>query len=137
MQRYTMGLRVQSASIDVNGHVNNVEFLRWIQEIAVAHSAHVGMAREQYDALRSTFVVRRHEIDYLRAAREGEQLTLTTWVESFRRIECERITEIADAGGALVVRATTRWIFVSTDTGRPTRIPPDVRARFGDSSANV
>src|SRR5580765_5546109 len=35
--KFSHSFRVQAADIDEQGHVNNVVYLRWIQDVAVAH----------------------------------------------------------------------------------------------------
>ena len=68
---------VRREDIDVQGHVNNVAFVRWIQDIAVAHWFSIAN-----EAIRTkyTWVVLRHEIDYknrrLRMRKLQQQLGL-------------------------------------------------------------
>ena len=62
---------VAAADIDELGHVNNVVYLRWVQEIAVAHWRAAAPADLQAEVV---WVVLRHEIDYKRPARAGDQV---------------------------------------------------------------
>ena len=55
---------VPKSAIDLNGHVNNIEYLRWMQEVATAHSAFCGWDLERYIETQSSWVVRSHHIDY-------------------------------------------------------------------------
>jgi acyl-CoA thioester hydrolase len=123
---------VAHADIDALGHANNTAYVRWIQDVAVAHSEQMGLALADYQSLGAVFVIRRHEIDYLRAAMEGDRLEVRTWIDSARSASCVRATEIARAAdGAVLVKAMTTWAFIDTQSGRPTRITPEVRAKFG------
>ena len=63
--------------IDELGHVNNVVWIQWIQQVAVAHWEAVARP-EHKDSY--YWVVVRHEVDYLRAAHEGDAITARTWV---------------------------------------------------------
>ena len=89
--KYTIPLRVPDADIDRQGHVNNVAFLRYIQDVAVSHWSAVAP-----DAVRAAFawVVRRHELEYLRPALPGEELLLRTWVGAAVGATWERFTEV-------------------------------------------
>jgi acyl-CoA thioester hydrolase len=60
---FTMPLEVGEDDIDMLGHASNIAYLRWVQDVAVAHSAAVGLDMEGYSQLGAVFVVRRHEID--------------------------------------------------------------------------
>jgi acyl-CoA thioester hydrolase len=123
---------VSSDDIDMLGHASNISFVRWIQDVAMEHSRAMGLGLAEYQGIGAVFVVRRHEVDYLRPARLGEEIELRTWVGLTRAASCERHTEIARVTeGEILAEAVTTWAFVDAQTGRPTRIPPDVRARFG------
>ena len=129
---YEHAIRVDDADIDMLGHASNIAFVRWIQDVAVAHSAAVGLDIATYMRLGAFFVVRRNEIDYLRPVLRGEQLTVRTWIASAAAAKCERGTELLRAAdGEVVARSLTTWGFVEAATGRPTRIPDDVRVAFG------
>ena len=129
---FVLAIEVAEADIDMLGHASNIAYLRWIQDVAVAHSAAVGLDMEGYSQLGAVFVVRRHEIDYLRPGVRGEQLELRTWIDSASAAKCKRATEIVRVGAAelVVARAMTTWGFVELTSGRPTRIPDSVRVAF-------
>lgn len=132
MNRFTHEIVVAPAHIDRFGHANNVAVLGWIQDVAEAHSTAVGFSLAAYERLGAAFVVRRHEIDYLRPSLVGEGLDLRTWVPSAKRISCNRSTEIVShKDGQLVARAMTTWVFAEIATLRPVRIPDEVRFAFG------
>jgi len=113
--------------LDELSHVNNVVYLRWVQEMATAHWT--AIAPEE--ALQTVaWVARRHEIDYLSAAVEGDELVLRTWVGQAEGLTFERFTEIIGPGGRTVVRARTLWVPIDRSTGRPKRVGEAVRSLF-------
>src|SRR4051794_31423300 len=81
---HTYSIQVPPTSIDANGHVNNIEFVRWMQEAAVAHADAAGCTAATQQA-GATWVVRAHQIEYLRPAFEGDRIDVLTWVADFRR----------------------------------------------------
>lgn len=131
MEKYTYQITVPVEAIDQFGHVNNIEYVRWVQDAARMHSLHVGYGWEHYHSLGAAFVIRRHEIDYLRPAVAGETLEVTTWIDSHTRVSALRVTEIRNLRGEVILRARTTWVFVSLRTMRPQRIPEEIRRRFG------
>jgi acyl-CoA thioester hydrolase len=117
--------------IDELGHVSNIVYVRWIQEIAKAHSRAVGWDHGAYLRAGAVFVVRRHELDYLGPVLEGDRLRLDTFVASWSAATSERRTTITrEVDGREVARALTTWAFVSIATGRPTRIPEALPEAF-------
>jgi acyl-CoA thioester hydrolase len=124
-----MPITAEAADIDELGHVSNLVYVRWVLDIATAHSRSLGWDHAQYFALGSVFIVRRHEIDYVAQVREGEQLVGETWVDSWRLASCIRKTELR-RGDTVVARGATTWAMVALASGRPTKIPDDLRALF-------
>ncbi|MBL8958339.1 MAG: acyl-CoA thioesterase [Gemmatimonadetes bacterium] len=119
---------VRAEDIDHMDHVNNVVFLRWVQEVALAH----WHARATPEMLRDLgWVATRHELDYFREARLGEPLVARTWIGQVDSRRFERLTEIVrPSDNALLAQGRTLWTMVSRATGRITRIPDALRERF-------
>jgi acyl-CoA thioester hydrolase len=104
---------VPDADIDFLGHASNIAYLRWVQDVAVAHSEAVGMDYAAYVRAGGLFIIRRSEIDYLRPTLRGDKLEVRTWLGTVHAAKCERLTEIARVDdGTIVARATTIWGFV-------------------------
>lgn len=135
---FQMAIEVVDGDIDLLGHASNIAYIRWIQEVALAHSAAVGLPPEGYQRLGAVFVIRRHEVDYLRPVFRGDRLELRTWIDSVFAAKCKRGTEIVRVSGPaeeVVARGMTTWGFIEVATGRPTRIPDVVRVAFGAAPA--
>jgi acyl-CoA thioester hydrolase len=128
---FELCLSVGDDDIDALGHASNIAFVRWIQDAAIAHSSAVGLGLEGYQRLGAVFVVARHEIDYLRPAFRGDALLARTWISSVMAAKCLRATELVRvADGEVLARGLTTWGFVEMATGRPRRIPAEVREAF-------
>ena len=125
--KFSHVLRVLSEDIDAQGHVNNVAYVRWIQDAAVAHwlSVTTEEIREKF-----TWMLTRHEIDYKKQTFENEEVTVTTWVGTPTRVSWERFTEIR-RGADLLVKARSVWCLIDRKTLRPARIGEDFKEWFG------
>lgn len=129
---FTLSMTVGDDDIDGLGHASNISYVRWIQDVAIAHSTSCGFDLEAYRQLGGIFIVRRHEIDYLRPVVRGDRLALRTRIDIAMAAKCKRATEIArEDDGTVAARAVTTWGFIDFTTGRPIRIPEAVRAAFG------
>lgn len=124
-------ITVSEREIDELGHVNNVVWLKLAMRLCGAHAVAVGLSRAELFAQGGFFVVARHEIDYLRAARPGEEILGETWVSEMhgaRSTRHVRFTRAADAAPLVLLRS--EWAYVDRRTQRPKRMPLAVRARF-------
>ncbi len=128
---FQLDLTVGPDDIDILGHASNIAFVRWIQDVAMAHSAAVGLGFEAYQRLGAVFVVVRHVIDYVRPALRGDMVQARTWISSVRAASCERSTQLVRASdGQLLAKGVTTWGFVDMSVGRPRKIPEEVRVAF-------
>jgi acyl-CoA thioester hydrolase len=122
---------VPEASIDVNRHVHHLEYLRWMQDAALEHSAARGWPQERYQAAGIAWVVRSHSIEYLRPAFAGDALALLTWVADLRSRSSLRMYLVWNRGDRrILARAETRWVLVERGTGRALAIPEELRRAF-------
>jgi len=121
---------VVEAEIDALGHASNVVYVRWMIDAATAHSAAVGWDFEAYAKAGGMWVVRRHEIEYLLPARAGDRVAVLTWVVGFQGVQSRRRYEMRLPDGRVCARGATTWVFVEWPSGRPRRIPPEVRDAF-------
>jgi acyl-CoA thioester hydrolase len=125
-QVYPYRLTVPHDAVDVNNHVNNVEYLRWMQTAALLHSDKQGCTRATV-AAGATWVVRSHYIEYLRPAFAGQDVVVLTWVSNFRRVRSLRkykIVRLPDR--EVLVEGETDWVFVDMATGRLRFIPQHI-----------
>ncbi len=128
---YRLLVEVRREDVDELGHAGNLVYVRWVLEAALAHSTSVGLDQAAYLARREVWVVRSHEIHYLRPALPGERLEIETRVASMAAANSIRQTRILRASDRVeLCRATTDWAFLDLDRGRPRRIPEDIRSRF-------
>lgn len=127
---YTRSFTIPGDAIDENGHVNNVAYVQWMQEIAVEHYASIGGIEAQ--GKNATWVVREHKIEYFLPAFAGEEIEIKTWVENVRRVRSLRKYEfVRKSDGRVLVQGETDWVFVDAKTGRPLHIPEEVAGVFG------
>ena len=116
------------ADIDEHGHVNNAVWVRWIQDVAVAHWYAMVTPEESAGQI---WVVIRHEIDYVGNLRVGDAVTARTWVpDPPRGAKFNRHMVFTGTDGREKVRAISTWVMLDRASGRPMRIPAELAGRF-------
>ena len=127
---YEYDVEVAPSAIDANGHVNNVEYVRWMQDAATAHADAAGCTAATRDA-GATWVVRSHRVEYLRPAFAGERVRVMTWVADFRRaFSTRRYRFVRPADGSVLAKGETDWVFLDVAAGRPRSVPDAIRGMF-------
>ena len=117
---------VPARAIDANGHVNNVSYVKWMQDAAIRHWESLGGMRIN-EELNCTWVARSHHIEYLSPGYEGDVIETRTWIADVRKVRSLRkYTFTRKSDGRLLARGETDWVFVDVGSGRPRPIPDNV-----------
>lgn len=124
-------ITVDASAIDVNGHVNNVRYVQWMQDAAMAHSASLGWSYDRYVELGATWIIRTHTIEYLHSSYLGDRLKVYTWVAHIQKFRSlRRFKFYRPSDDTLIARAETLFIFCDLQSGRPRSIPPEVQQAY-------
>jgi len=128
-QVFSRSFTPSASDIDANGHVNNVVYLGWAQDLAIAHWDSAASAPETETL---AWVALRHEVDYRRALLPGETALGRTWVsDKAEGPRFDRFVRIDSPDGAMCAQVRTVWCLIERATGRPRRVPAELIARFG------
>ena len=150
---YRSFVRVRFSECDPYGHVNNAVYLDYLEQAAFDHADICGwsVSRLQRE-VGAVFVARKHEMEFLQPAFDGDLLEISTWPEGMSMVRTRRhyvMRKVASTGFAvpppevipfmdftlpdrrdLVLQATTEWAFVDLARGRAVRIPQAVLDGF-------
>ncbi len=121
---------VLPAEIDELGHANNQVYIGWLNQAAIAHSSAAGWTMERYFQLGEGWVVRRHEIEYLRPAAPHTQIVVRTWIRSFDKASSWRCYAVLAHDQMVLAKGQTLWAWINYKTGRLGRIPANFISAF-------
>lgn len=125
---HELTLQVREEDIDGLGHVNNVVYLSWIQDVATDHWTTVASPEQ---IAQTVWVVVRHEIDYERPAHEGDEIVARTWVGEATATTWDRHTEIyRKRDNQLLARAKSVYCPLNARSMRPRRLDEALREPF-------
>ena len=97
-QRFRCRFRVRHYECDAYGHLNNANYVRYMQEAAFDASAAVGYDKNRYEAMGYLWLAHETEIEYLQPVIYGDTIEVKTWVGDFRRVRSRRFYEFRKAG---------------------------------------
>jgi acyl-CoA thioester hydrolase len=114
------------SDMDAFGHVNNVTFLRYLEEARIDFLFRIAPG-EGRRAFSEGSVVARHEVDYLRPlVHRHEPVTVESWVTRLSAASFTIAYEVKDED-MLYVRASTVVVPYVLAEGRPRRISAEER----------
>ncbi|MFK7731528.1 MAG: acyl-CoA thioesterase [Pseudomonadales bacterium] len=121
------GLRtVLAEHIDGLGHVNNIRYINWCEELAWQHSEQLGLSVDDYQRLDRAMAVYHAEFDYRAPAFEGQTLRVSTWLSFAKGTRMTRCFEIIRNDNAQVLM-TGVWQLscIEISSGKPKRFPEE------------
>jgi len=130
MNYFELRLIVTEQEIDELNHAGNYHYVKWMQEAAIAHSTEMGWSPEKYIELGAGWVVRSHNIVYLKPAFVGDAIVVKTWVSNMKAVTSLRNYELCNEAGVVLAKAETEWAFVNYEKQRPIRIPAEIIDNF-------
>lgn len=121
-------IQVRPEHLDENAHVNNVQYLQWVQDIAKAHWEHE--AKEEW--LRDYYwIALNHHISYKKPAFEGNSIRIETQIISFNGVKSTRAVKVLNnETNDLHCECTTQWVMLDKTTHKPTRCSEEMAAAF-------
>ena len=125
-QKFRLTIKVTQDVLDENDHVNNVEYLHWVQEIAKEHWHHYATEQMQRDFY---WVVLDHRIEYKGQAFLNDELSLVTYITKSTAVTTTRVVEIHKEN-KLITKAITNWAMLKVENRKPTRINDHIKELF-------
>jgi len=119
-QTFTFDFAPLDRDIDENGHVNNVVYLAWMQDLATGHWRARLPAAEQS---KWAWVALRHELDYRRALLPHETAVGVTWIGDRRGPRMDRFYRIDGPDGEMCAQGRSEWCLIDAGTRKPVRVP--------------
>ncbi|TNE67934.1 MAG: acyl-CoA thioesterase [Alphaproteobacteria bacterium] len=118
LKRFSIKVAPVAHDIDHNGHVNNSVYLRWVQEVVIAHWTNVASS---VLLSRINWIALKHEIEYKKEAFFGEQLEIATCITYLKGYKAVYETAVR-RGECLLASAKSVWAALDTQTGKITRL---------------
>ena len=128
MQIFQQELIVKQEHLDELNHVNNIQYLKWVQDIAKSH-----WEQNASSALREDYfwVVLSHHIEYKASALLDEELLLKTYVSESKGVTSIRHVNIYNKQSEkLVATCETKWCFMNRKNNKPARITEEIIQLF-------
>ncbi|KAA8731840.1 acyl-CoA thioesterase [Acinetobacter qingfengensis] len=137
-QLFQRNISVEAQHIDQLGHVNNLAYMQWMQEIALAHTEHLGLGLNDYLQMKHAMVASEHHVKYRKACVLGDKLILRTWLGELSGFSSVRhYLFYRPQDDAVVFQGTTLWVCVELATGRAKRLSPTFSQTYQPLNADI
>ncbi len=117
--------KVKQKHLDEFNHVNNVQYLYWVQEVAQAHWDKLNEKKSIYHD--GSWIVRSHKIEYKNFTNLNDKIIISTYVKNAEGFLSERIVTIKlKKSKKILIKCITKWCFVELNTLKLKKIPQKI-----------
>lgn len=123
---FVLTVTAGAEDVDSYGHVNNVVYIRWLEQCAWAHSAAVGLPESRCLEMGRGMAVRSLRVDYLAPCYAGDEILVGNWIcRSDGRLRVSRRYQLINSSrDSVVMRGEVDFVCLNLANGRPVRLPP-------------
>lgn len=122
---FDLKIKVKPEHIDILGHVNNVVYVQWMQDVATAHIETLGVGLKEYLEMKHAMVAVEHHVQYRKAAMLDDEIILRTWFNDINALYSFRQYAFFRASDkSLLFTGSTKWACIEIASGRPKRMSP-------------
>ncbi|WP_079243023.1 acyl-CoA thioesterase [Chryseobacterium indologenes] len=119
-------IKVTAEHIDQNNHVNNVQYVHWVEEIAAEHW---DLLKQQTEYANDAWMLLDHHIRYKKQVYLGDIITVRTYPLTPEGAKQPRKVEFY-CNDELVVNSSTLWILFDPETKKIKRLENDWLEKF-------
>jgi len=116
---YKENFKVHTYEVDIHNRLTIQALAQFLQESASNHAALLGFGVEYLLGNNRTWVLSRLAIEIEDFIPLGETITIKTWPADTEKLFFIRDFEITNSKGSIIGSATSYWIFIDTEKGRP------------------
>jgi len=117
-------LQVRTYECDSYGHVNNANYLNYLEFARYEYLKDIGFDYVQAVDKGYGLFIARIEIDYKKPAITDDVLNIKTWPLKKGAVSGTMAQKIS-RGDDILIEAIVTWAFVNAKTGMPAKIPPE------------
>lgn len=130
MEEYSGKFIVPYYDCEKTGYVKPVALVDYLVETATLHSDSIELGMEDLDQQDFAWILSRWKIKIYKYPKAREEIEIKTWASNFKMFYANREFEIHDKDGELILKASTLWVFMDINRGRPVRIPKEIARKF-------
>ena len=124
--------RIYTYQIDFVGHVNNIVYLQWLENVRVKLLEEVGLPVAELTEKHRLFpVLRNTDIRYRKPYFLYNTVNIEVWISELKNASFDLEFRLTNEKEELCSTASQTCLFIDRETMRPIRLPKDFQKVFG------
>lgn len=129
---YSFQSRVRYSELNHRkGFLDCSSIINYFQDCSTFQSEDLNRGLEYLQTANRVWLLNSWQLQILKPAKLGDYITLGTWAYDFKGAYGYRNFIMKDDNDQMLAAANSIWVYVDTETGKPTRIPKDYAITSG------
>ncbi|SCW42596.1 Acyl-ACP thioesterase [Ruminococcaceae bacterium YRB3002] len=120
-QKFFIGLQ----DVGEGNRITNKALIEALSNATNVHGKMVGQSTGEKDISHLTWIVLNWKLVVYRRPGACSTIEVVTWGQAYKGLQAGRDYEIYDEDGSIIARATSNWVAMNPDTGRPIKLTPE------------
>ena len=134
---YETGFSVGLDDVRLGGAVKNRTIMKLFEDAAGFHSDTINDGVNDMGQKKNAWILMAWKIEVVRRPMYGGRLTVATWSREMKSAHAFRDYEMTDDRGDVLVRASSKWTLISTESRRIMKIPDYMKDGYGQHDKSV
>lgn len=118
-------------NVDSDRKLRITSLIQYFEDMAIRHSEKCGIGLDFYEEHKIAWVLAKWDIEVVKYPLFNQEITIITEPYSFRNFFGFRRYEVRSAGGDLLAKANSLWIFIDMTRKRPIPVTGEIITAFG------
>ena len=131
--KFYVGLR----DINSNLELTNTGILACLEDVACMHSEIAGFGLFNRDKTKKTWLLLNWKIEVIKRPLYNDVITVQTWSRGMDRYYAYRDFKVLDKDNNIIIKGTSKWIFVDIDKRKPVKISDEVGEAYFPENISI
>ena len=127
---YQENFKIGLKDIGIKNEVTNIALLEYLEDVAAYHSDSVGYGINSQKETKVSWILLNWKLKVIKRPKYGQILTIRTWSRKIVKCCAYRDFEIYDENNNLCVIATSKWLLISSLTGKIAKVEETMANRY-------
>lgn len=128
---YSFDSRVRFSEVDEQGDLRYENFINYFQDCSTFQSEDLGVGLSYLRERNLVWIVSSWQIEIIKYPKMGDKITIGTFAYDFRSFLGYRNFYMTDEKGDYLAKATSIWVLLDTNTGKPVKADDEQVEKYG------
>lgn len=120
---YTANYYIHYFATDIKRNLRITSLMKFFEDIAILQSESLGVGLDYYEKEKCAWVMYKWDVKVYKYPKYMDEVKIITNPNAYKRFYANRLFEVRDKNNELLAEGNSIWIFLNTESKRPSAVP--------------